>query len=164
MVMFKRLLLIAVIVVIAVIVGRRLFVSEKAKIRKQLNALEYCITKPPEESKAQMLLKMERLQALLTNPLTINVPMYNLSEKFAPREVAQKAIAVRSNVNQLSVTFRDVSITLDGELQAQVQMTVSASAEQRTRYSDTVEVMCRLRKTDGKWRFSDFSQVDVLEQ
>lgn len=164
MVTGKRIVIVLVLASLAFVGARRFFTTETARIQRRLNALQRVIAKDANESNAQTLLKMERLQGLLDNPVTIDVPAYRLSKTLSPREVAQQAVAIRANVEHLGVAFRDVSIRLRNDHAAEVTMTVRVWSDHYRQHTHAVEVTCELRKIDGAWRFTNFTQQEVLQR
>ena len=163
MVIVKRILAVLVALVIAVIVARRCMVGDEHKIRKKLRTLSECISKKPDESAAAFLIKTERLRTLFNSECGVAIPRYNINRTLTPTEIVQRTAQLHRSFDEIHIAFHDISVELIDRTHASVRCTVRASATRTSRDTETAEIISQLEKIDGKWVFTRFEQVPVLE-
>lgn len=142
------------------------FLAPADGVESRLDALEDLVSKRQGERTSAMALKMERFKGLIADPCELNTTRHQAGGAYTPDELASFVMRVRATMPQLELSFHDVNVLLETETNAEVAGTVHliTSGQDGTLYRETAEVICRLRKVDGAWRFHEFEEVQVLER
>jgi hypothetical protein len=136
------------------------------QIKERFQQLSAAASKAHADSVLQLAKKMQALASLLANPIAIEVPEGTFSGSYSPEEVSQKAVASFSPFETTQLTFHDLAISFPDDHSCHVTTTAKFQGTGGTgRYStEAMELMVALTKSNGKWLFSSFSKVAVLEK
>jgi ketosteroid isomerase-like protein len=158
---------IGVLVVLAVLGGYlwwRLHPSEEKAVAKRVNRFAECVTKSDGEGNAAMALKMNNLPGFLADRVSIDVQNRFIDGTYSGSELASHIARARTMCAQLKLTFHDVNVTVNGPDAATATFTARLTANSKSGDSqtETREIHATLKKADGKWRFTDFREEQVM--
>ena len=71
---------------------------------------------------------------------------------------------MRARVTRADLAFVDVSIHFPGEGHAMATCTARLTVETDAVWQEAALIVCELRQTEGRWRFTSFSEREVLER
>lgn len=140
--------------------------SEDKKIRKQFAKLAENVTKEPGEGNISMVRKMQWLGSLFANSCDIDIPKSYLSGTYSPKDIVSNATRARMGFSSLKLEFYDIKINLTGKNTANVVFTgrLSGVVNNDKSADEIRELDAVIKKIDGKWLFSSFKVVEVLEK
>ena len=157
------LIFVAVAVVIAVFF---LFPSDKTKIRRQFESLSSLVSKEKGESGIAMVYKTNALAALFADSCSFEFSQNAMSGEYTPEQITSNAAKGRAQFSRISLDFYDIIPDIKDDV-AVVETTVRFHGEIKDSArvaEETREIQCRLKKIDGKWKFSCFRVVEVLRK
>lgn len=151
---------------IAAVVVWRAIPNDRARIRRSLEALKSAIDRKPGETGPGMVLKRQRLEGLLADRVTIEVPERDFAGTYSGRDLANEIFRYRLQCETLTLRFLDASVRLTGPDEAEVDLTATLEADAKSGWRETGlrEVMAYLRKVDNRWVFYRFRQIEMLEK
>ena len=140
--------------------------TDDKKIRKQFARLAENVTKEPKEGNISMVCKMQGLGTLFANSCDIDIPKSHFSGTYSPEEIVSNTTRGRIRFSSLKLEFYDIKINITGENTASVVFTGRLSGIVNNDKSDDEirELDAAMEKVDGKWLFSSFKVVEVLEK
>ncbi len=163
----KKILLLAAVVLICVL--SYLFFtgdSDKNRILKQLRLLSEYVGKSPDEKALKTLYKAQQLPGLFAPECDLELEGTHLTGTFSPEELASHVARARTNTSKLSLTFADINIVEINENSAKLVFTATLKGKSNSgkdELSETREIEATMKKHDGKFLFSGFKCVKVLE-
>jgi ketosteroid isomerase-like protein len=163
----KKQTLIGVLVVLAGLGGYlwwRLHPSEEKVVAKRVNQFAECVSKSEGEGNAAMALRMNSLPGFLADRVSIEVQSQFVDGTYDSSELASHIARARTMCAQLKLTFHDVKVAVNGPDTATATFTARLTARSKSgdSQSETREIHATLKKTDGKWRFTDFREEQVM--
>lgn len=158
-----------VVIFVGVVTGSLWFwlgSSDDKKIRKQFAKLAENVTKEPKEGNILMVCKMQVLGTLFATPCDIDIPGSHLSGTYSPEEILSNVSRARMRFSSLKLEIYDVKVNITGENTANAVFTARLSGVvNNDKSADEIrELDAVMEKIDGKWIFSSFKVVDVLEK
>jgi hypothetical protein len=110
--------------------------------------------------------KTRSIGSLCAKPCHIKIPKNSFSGTYSPQQISSTVARARMPFSRLAVQFDDIHIELTGKERATVRSTaqVRGTLKRGERIDDTHEIECRLQKIEGKWLFTRFELVEVLER
>ena len=163
---------IIVVVVVALLLVGGYFLSRKdspeKQVRKQLAALCDCIDKSAGEPNTTLIIKNERMGRLLAAEIDVTGDAAILMGTHTATEFQRLIQHGRFMFQSVTFTFADVTITFSEPNTATVDCTVKlkvAGKGGQTQSQNMVrQLLITLTKIDGKWLFSEFNAVQVMEK
>lgn len=152
--------------VLAVLASLYLFPSDRAKIKKQFEALSNFISKEKGESSLTMAYKVNAMATLFADSCSFEFSQNYMTGEFTPEQITSHTAKGRSQFSKISLKFYDIVPEIRKDL-AIVETTVRFQGELKDSAKvaeETREIQCNLKKTDGKWKFTDFKVVEVLKK
>jgi len=140
--------------------------SDDKKIRKQFARLAENVTKERGEGNISMVCKMQGLGPLFSNSCEIYIPKSHLAGTYSPEELVSNVTRARMGFSSLKLEFYDIKINITGENTASVVFTGRLiGVVNNDKSADEIrELDASMEKIGGKWLFSSFKVVEVLEK
>ncbi len=140
--------------------------SEEKKVRKQFDLLAESVSKGRGEGTIGTAQKVQKIRTLFAKNCGLHIRVYSLSGNYTPHEIASHAARARLRFSRLSLRFYDLDIEFPEEGTAKVTLTARLTGTTTTgeHVDETRELECVLKRTDGKWLFSDCTVVEVLRK
>ena len=166
MVTLKHILLALLIVIAGTWVAFRFLESDERKVKKQFARLSEWVSKEPGESPMVMAQKVKNIGSLMSESCEIKMPIDSFSGKNTREEVSAYAARGRSYFSALDLRFYDLSISLPEKGVADVTLTarLTGTSAGGEHVEETRELRCVLKKTEGKWVFTEFEVIEVLKK
>jgi hypothetical protein len=142
------------------------FEGQGRKIQKRFDQLSKWASKDAHENNLTAARKIKGIASLCTKNCRIDARIPSLSGNYTQEEISSLAAHARSRFSQLSLSFHDLHIAIRENEPAKANLTVRLSGilAGGEPAEDTFELMCRLTKPDGAWRFSSFEVTEILEK
>ena len=155
-----------VALVIGIFVAVRLFPSEEKKVRKRFAVLSKCVSRNSGENPITTASKAQKLRTLLAEDCSLKTHIPEFSGGFTGEEVSSLVAQARLQFSNLSLKFYDLEVEFPEKERAKATLTVNVAGTMTDsiRIDETHELECLLRKTDGKWLFSECEVVEVLKR
>ena len=140
--------------------------SEEERIRKRCRVLSERVSSGPGEGNAAMVLETQRLPGLFADPVTIAVPRHGVQATYTPEELASHIARIRNSARSLRLRLYDIRVALPSTDEAQATFTarLTGAARGGENIEETAEIRAALVRRDGKWLFTSFKDVQVLER
>lgn len=162
-----RCLIIALVVVISgAVVLVYVLQSEEHKIKRGFASLAKWASKEEGENNLTMVLKTRSIGSLCEKTCHIKAPGTTFSGTYSSQQISALAARARMPFTGFEVRFDDLHIELIRKEWAKVRVTAQLMGIQKRgeRLDDTRELECRLHKVEGKWLFTYFELIEVLER
>lgn len=162
-----RYLIIALLLVISgVVVLVYVLQSEEHKIKRRFTSLAKWASKEEGENNLTMVQKTRSIGSLCAKTCYIKAPGTTFSGTYSSQQISALAARARLPFTSLSLRFDDLHIEVTGQQGATVRVTAQLLGTQKRgeRVDDTRELECRLHKAEGKWLFTHFALIEVLER
>ncbi|MDD3816256.1 MAG: hypothetical protein PHZ02_16615 [Desulfocapsaceae bacterium] len=163
--MVKKIVIVALVLVIALGGWLAYYFSDKEVIKRQLTDLAVELAKEGQESPIQMALKMRQVKSMLGKSCLVTIPERTYHEALEQDLIIQYLIYHRNLYTLLDVGFEDVLINIPAKGQAEVQSTVRLR-RQKTTQTDSLEerhrVEISLVKGEQKWLFDKVILPEAL--
>ncbi len=162
----KVLILLVVLVASAALAYLYLFPSDNKKIKKQFSSLSGLVSKEKGESAFAMAYKVNALATLFADKCSFAFSQNAMSGEYTPEEITTQATRGRLQFSKISLDFYDIVPDIKNDI-AVVETTVRFHGEIKDSVKvaeETREVECKLKKIEGKWKFTDFKVVEVLKK
>lgn len=140
--------------------------TDRRKVKKVFaHTAEWVSKEGPEGALAQAQ-RIPEGEGFFADPCELEAEAYRLSEKLAPREIAQLAVGARSRFDRLELKFYDLEVWFpeDGKAEATVTLRLEGASSGGESLSETHEMECLLVKQEGRWRFQRIKLVEVLKK
>jgi hypothetical protein len=152
--------------VAAVLASLYLFPGDKEKIKKQFSSLSKLVSKEKGESAVIMAYKVNVLASLFADTCSFEFSQNYMAGEYTPEQITSHAAKGRSQFSKISLNFYDIIPDVQKD-SAVVETTVRFYGELKDSAKiaeDTREIQCKLKKIDGKWKFTNFKVVEVLKK
>jgi len=162
-----RYLIIALVVVISgVMVLIYVLQSEELKIKRAFTSLAKWASKEEGENNLTMVQKTRSIGSLCEKTCHIKAPGTIFSGTYSSQQISALAARARMSFTGFKVRFDDLHIELIQKEWARVRVTAQLMGMQKRgeQVDDTRELECRLHKAEGKWLFTHFELIEVLER
>ncbi len=162
----KPLLVVLVLAVAFVVVLAVKHFWRPNDLKSRLAAVAAAVSKAPGEGNSVMIVKMQRFQSLLADPVELKTGRHGLGATYSPEELASTAVRIRAGVGQMDFTFKDVTVVRDDGQTAELSCTmrVTGTNQGGERWEETAELTVKAKRVEGAWRFTEFADVGVLKQ
>jgi len=162
----KNIIIAVLAVAVGIVAVVHFYPSEQKKIRKQFAVLSSEVSKDRSESLLAMAYKTQTLPKLFDANCVITVKAEMIAGSYTPEEIASLAARARAQFSSLTLSFSDLKIELPARDLAKVDLTakLTGKAGNGDGVNDVRELIATLRKVDGTWLFSAFSEVEVLKK
>ncbi|MBA3006895.1 MAG: hypothetical protein KKB91_12385 [Proteobacteria bacterium] len=154
--MVKKIVLVALVLVIALGGWLAYYFSDKEVIKRQLTDLAVELGKEGQESPIQMALKMRKVKNMLGKSCLVTIPERTYHEALEQDLIIHYLIYHRNRYSLLAIAFEDVIVNIPAKGQAEVQNTVRLRRQNTTQTAPIEEihkVEMSLVKADQKWLF-----------
>ena len=163
---WRRRVAVLVLVVAAAALILALRPTEEKRVPKQLDRLAARFSKESGESTTVMAVKMHTFTDLLADEVTLEFQGWGANGTSSASELGSMLTRIRPQFAAIALTFHDVRVDVRRPA-ATVNLTarlVLTAATGGAVTEDTREVLCRLQKVEKTWRFSSFTEVNVMER
>lgn len=161
----KKLMLAALVVIMAAIVAVRFWPGDERAIRKQIAVIETLGSKEGDEKSIESLLRARQLANLFTDPCALQVESADFRGEYPRKQIQDRIIMVRGYYTQATVSVHDLNITILEKERATLRCTLRVRGQGKTRpVADVQELAAELRKVEGDWLFASVTLVEVLER
>ncbi len=140
--------------------------NEKAKVKKQFASLSDLVSKEKGETNISMALRANSIGNLFDDKCSFDFAKHDMEGIYTPEEITSHAARGRAMFSKISLKFYDINPEIEND-NAMVDTTVRFYGEMKNSskvYEDTREIQCKLKKVEGKWKFSEFKVVEVLKK
>jgi len=139
---------------------------EERRIRRRLDAFAGVVERRSGSSALRVAVASERLPGFFCNPVDVDIPEVGLTGRFTPEEISSHISRTLLSVKHLQLTFPDVHLDSVAGAGARIRVTARLQAALRTGedVDEVRELVCELRKVEGRWRFRDVKRQPVLER
>jgi len=162
----KLLVFLVIVVAVAALAYLYLFPGDKAKIRKQFDSLSSLVSKEKGESAFAMAYKVNAMANLFADSCSFEFSQHYMTGEYTPEQITSNAAKGRGQFSKISLDFYDVAPDIKNDV-AVVETTVRFHGEIKDSVKtveETREVQCKLKKIEGKWKFTGFKVVEVLKK
>ncbi len=132
-----------------------------SEIRGAHRDLARLMSKSEDETSKATLLNAYALQAKFSNSCTVRGAADMFVGSYTPEEMAGTIIRVRGLFRSVDLTFHGLKIDLPAADEATVSFTARVTVQYRTEgiadASEVREVVSRMEKVEGDWRFVGFT-------
>ena len=159
-----RLILLALLGTAAFWGWRIFFPSPERVIRKHLTELAHAASINPNEAPLTKLAKTQKLVSFFADDarLVIDVPGRSIQTIQGRDDIQQAAMAARSVLNNLTVQFLDVLVTVaENKQSASANLTATANLPGE-RIPEVQELSFKFKKTDHDWLIERVETVKTL--
>jgi hypothetical protein len=162
----KRLIIALMVVISGVVLLVYVLQSEEHKIKRAFASLATWASKEEGENNLTMVQKMRSIGSVCEKTCHIKAPGTTFSGAYSSQQISALAARTRIPFTSLSLRFDDLHIELIRKGRATVRVTAQLMGIQKRgeRLEDTRELECRLQKVEGKWLFTHFELIEVLER
>lgn len=161
----KKILLVALLLVMAFGGWLTYYFSDKEVIKRQLTGIAVALGKEGQETPIQMALKMREVKHMLAESCLVTIPERGYTETLEQDLVIHYLIYHRNRYSLFTVAFENVTIDIPAKGQAAVQSTVRLRL-QNTPSAESVEeshqVKFSLAKDDKKWLFHTVTMPEAM--
>ena len=160
----KRLVQIALLLIISVMAFYFFLQSEEGKIRKQLNLLTELISREGEEPTIMLAQKARKTGLLFTETCEYESKSHSYSGHYTRQDITRQTAAARSQFSSLKLKLYDLQIEFPTEETAKVILTASVKGKTKAgeEVNDTHEIELTLKKIEKEWLISYVKIVEVL--
>ena len=163
--MAKKIIAVALVLVIALGAWLAYYFSDKEVIKRQLAGLAVELSKEGKETPVQMALKLKKVKDMLAESCQVDIPGRNYSQSLERDLIIQYLIYHRNRYTFISVAFEDVLIEIPVEGQATVTTTIRL-IRSRGAVQDAVEeahqVGLSMEKGEGNWLLNAVTMPEAL--
>jgi hypothetical protein len=166
--MAKKLIIVAVVAVLALGGWLAWYYSDTQVIKRQLVALATDLSKEGRETPVQMALKLRNIMEMLGDSCEVHIPERRYRQALEQDLLIRYLIYHRSRYELIDVAFADVAVDLPATGQAVVQSTVQvrralATTPTRPEVETRQEpVTLALVKGEKKWLFTTVTMPEAL--
>jgi hypothetical protein len=163
---FKIIIAVILLALFAVFAVLYLFPSDRSKIRKQFETLSILVSKEKGESAFTMAYKVNALASLFADSCSFEFSQNYMAGEYTPEQITSHAAKGRSRFSKISLDFYDIVPDIRNDV-AVVETTVRFFGELKDSAKvaeETREIQCKLKKIEGKWKFTSFKVVEVLKK
>lgn len=163
----KRLLIGGVVVVgVLVFLLRGRFVGDARQVQQRVDAFCEVVSKTEAESNLVGLTRAQELSKAFAQSVHVETQLGGLNGDLKRSHLRDHAVIIRSQFKRLVFSLRGVSIDIGEDGIAVVTGTAVLKGEMAGGHSvnEATEVVLKLQKEDGKWRFTDCREVNVLRK
>jgi hypothetical protein len=166
MVKIKSLTILSLALIVGICAFLYFFPSEEKKIKKQFSLLSQQAFKNREENIFTLVQKGKGIGTLFDENCGLKVSPYSIDGRYSRKEIAAYAVRARSQFSRLDLEFYDLKISFPEEGFAKITLTgkVTGKLWGKENVNETRELECALKKIEGKWLFSEFEVVEVLQK
>ena len=166
MVKVRYLIMALLLIISGVVVLLYILQSEEHKIKGAFTSLAKWASKEEGENNLTMVQKTRSIGSLCKKTCHLKAPGTTLSGVYSSQQISALAVRARIPFTSLSLRFDDLHIELIRKGRATVRVTAQLMGTQKRGESldDTRELECRLEKVEGKWFFTRFELIEVLER
>ncbi|MEK6202211.1 MAG: hypothetical protein N2A40_07305 [Desulfobulbaceae bacterium] len=161
----KKILIVALLLVMAFGGWLTYYFSDKEVIKRQLAGIAMALGKEGQETPIQMALKMREIKNMLAKSCLVTIPEREFTEAMEQDLIIHYLIYHRNRYSLLTVAFEDMNIDIPAKGQAAVQSTVRLRL-QDTPQAESVEeshqVEFSLAKGDKKWLFHTVTMPEAM--
>ncbi|HCE46817.1 MAG TPA: hypothetical protein DET40_24995 [Lentisphaeria bacterium] len=143
-----------------------LFPSDRTKIKKQFGSLSSLVSKEKGESAFTMAYKVNAIANLFADSCSFEFSQHYMTGDYTPEQITSNAAKGRGQFSKISLDFYDVVPDIQNDA-AVVETTVRFHGEIKDSVKvaeETREIQCKLKKIEGKWKFTSFKVVEVLKK
>jgi hypothetical protein len=142
------------------------FPSRTRQVKRRFKAISEWVDKTGPEGNLAMAREASEAADFFAPQCTWDAQSYDLNGSFTPRDAARYYFAGRERFSSLSLKFYDVGVGFPEKYKADVTATarITGTTREGEKVSETHEVQCSLRKTDGTWRLTHVTVVQVLQR
>ena len=162
----KVLVVLVLVVAAAIFAALYFFPGDRTKIKKQFNSLSSLVNKEKGESAFTMAYKVNALANLFADSCSFEFSQNYMAGEYTPEQITSHAVKGRSQFSKISLDFYDIVPDISNDV-AVVETTVRFHGEIKDSAKvaeETREIQCKLKKIDGKWKFTNFKVVEVLKK
>ncbi len=138
--MQKKIVIAALVLVIAVAGWLAYYFSDKEVIKRQLGGLAVELGKEGQETPLQMALKMGQVKNMLAASCQVTIPERRYAEALEQELIIRYLIFHRSRYASIAVTFADLVVDVPAKGEAVVQSTVRLSRQKANEAEASQEV------------------------
>jgi len=143
-----------------------LFPSDRTKIKKQFDSLSSLVSKEKGESAFAMAYKVNAIANLFADSCSFEFYKNYMTGDYTPEQITSNAVKGRGQFSKISLDFYDIVPDIQNDA-AVVETTVRFHGEIKDSAKvaeETREIQCKLKKIEGKWKFTSFKVVEVLKK
>jgi hypothetical protein len=158
--------IVGVIVLVSLAGGVWWFFPEdpEAEVRDAHQEFARLLSKPQGEASAIMLLNSQILQKMFADNCVITGEAERFAGNYTPQEITGIIMQVRQIFSSVDLSFQDLVIEFPTDIEATASFTARMITQGRTEeIIEMREVVSRMRKIDGDWRFSAFNLAKVFD-
>ena len=163
---FKITITVIIIAAFAAFAVLYLFPSDRTKIRKQFESLSSLVSKEKGESAFTMAYKVNALANLFADSCSFEFPQNYMAGDYTQEQITSNAAKGRARFSKIALDFYDIVPDIQNDV-AVVETTVRFHGEIKDSVKvaeETREIQSRLKKIEGKWKFTNFKVVEVLKK
>ncbi len=140
--------------------------SDEAAIHRLLEQLAYSASRAEKEKTSTGLWKVHSVGELFLPETELEFRTEMFSGKYSPEEIKSNLQRFRQVMRESTVRYRDLELTLTPPDQATVVFTGQLIGRTRDgrRVDEVRNLVCSLRKSEGKWKVARISVRDILEK
>ncbi len=163
--MSGKVVVVALIVLVAAVCTFRFWPSDQRAIRKHLAVIEESGSKEPAEKSIEALFKAKQIAELFSDPCRLTVASANHVGEYPRKQIQDRVVMVRASYTQASVALHDMTIDISESNTAVVRGTIRLRGKGRGEaIADVHELRAEMGKIDGKWLLTAVEIVEVLER
>ncbi len=142
------------------------FPTRTRQVKRQFKAISEWVDKSGAEGNLTMAREATRAVDFFAPSCTWDAQAYHLKGSFTPRDATRYYFAGRERFSKLSLKFYDLGIRFPQKHTADVTATarITGTLNEGDHVSETHEVKCVMKKTDGKWLLTHVTVVQVLKR
>ncbi len=166
MVKVKYLIVALLIGIIGILAAFLFFPNEEKKVKQKFTLLSEHMSKDSGENTFMMANKIKGISALFGENCNFAVSDYSLSGNYTREEISGIALRGRAHFSTLGLKFYDLKVSFPEKDLAQVNLTARLTGKSvyGEQVDETRELICLLKKSEKKWRFSSFEVIEVLKR
>ncbi len=140
--------------------------SDERKVKKRFSTLSKLVSKERGESVVILATRARGIGQLFSDPCAVEASDHLRSGRYTPEQITSHAASARALFKKLSLKFYDLNVTFPADGRATIRLTgmLSGLTKQEETFEETHEMEVELVKVEGKWLFSKFRAVQVLER
>ena len=139
----------------------------EAEVRDAHREFARLLSKPEGEPSGALLFNARVLQTMFAETCEVSGEAERFGGSYTPEELAGLIMQVRGMFRSVDLTFHDLVIEFPAADEAtgsfSARMIVRGRTEETAEAFDTRDVVSRMRKLDGDWRFVSFNLLTVPE-
>lgn len=142
-----------------------IFYPQEEKIKKQLKLLCKLVSKEPGEKNLKMIYKIQTIPSLFYSECDIELLKNSWNGSYTPEEISSHIARARTQFRILQLSIYDIKIEKIDQNTARAVFTAKLKAQSD---SNSIDEVCELESIlllhEGKWLFSSFKTIDILEK